>query len=359
MKRQNPGTAKQKKGPKNGASRKASLVDLLRTERFRFAFVFGFSCLGLWALVCVLRPVCAGNLQHTARVLGHVLDAFGFPVHVAGNIVAGGGVSFRIGLECTALSAMALFTCFVSSYKTQAHKKVLGLVMGIPALHLGNVVRLVSIFVVSQHDPRLFEVVHVYMGQVFTIIVIVLSCVVWLRWADRDSPAGPVGKIAGFPARLVLISGCLFLIWMEIHHWYIRLLDLLMIFGFSLFDYRLFVPRENAVYYETFSIVAFVSLVLATKSISRPRKAKGLAAGLGLLVLLHLFHRVNNALMSAFHFMSLVPLDVFLCDIGQYLLPVVLWLTMHYVDRPEKKELEGPSRRSMLLGEMKKRNARL
>jgi exosortase/archaeosortase family protein len=299
--------------------------------------------LGLWALVCALpdsfaKAVC----EHTARILGDVLNAFGYPVSVAGNVVADSGISFQIVLECTALSVVAIFACFVSSYRTQGRKKLLGLAMGIPALYLGNLVRLVSIFVVTRHDPSLFEIIHVYMGQVFTLILVALGCIVWLKWVDRDPSAGPVVRIAGFFARLVVISGCMFLFWMEVHHGYVWLLDRLMIFGFSLFNYQLFIPRETAVYYETFSIVAFTSLVLATGSTSWPSKAKGLAIGLGLFVLLHLFHRTNNALVSAFHFTSLLQLDIFLCDVGQYLLPIVLWVLVAAGRLPRKTKSPDP-----------------
>ena len=49
-------------------------------------------------------------------------------------------------------------------------------------------------------------------------------------------------------------------------------------------------------------------------------------AGLGLFFVLHLFHRIDIALISAFQVASLMRTDIFLCDVGQYLLPVVLLL---------------------------------
>jgi len=212
--------------------------------------------------------------------------------------------------------------------------------MGIPALYMGNLARLASVFIVSRRHPSLFGIVHAYLGQIFTILIVVLACIVRLRWVNRGPAAGLVAKAAGFAARLLLLSGCMFLFWMEVHHWYVRLLDRFMILGFSFFGYRLFVPQETAAYYETFSIPAFAPLVLATGSIGWSRKAKGLALETRLFFLLHLFHRIDNALISAFHFASLFQLDVFLCDIGQYLLPMLLWLAAAILRLPGGKPAE-------------------
>jgi hypothetical protein len=141
--------------------------------------------------------------------------------------------------------------------------------MGIPALYLGNLVRLVAIFMVSRHDRSLFEVVHAYLGQVFTIFMVVLTCILWMKWVDKDeSKRGTIMKPAGFLARFALISLCLFFLWMKVHYWYIRFLDWFIVFSFSLFNYHINLARQTVVYYETFSIVVFASLVLATRSIS-------------------------------------------------------------------------------------------
>jgi fumarate reductase subunit D len=218
--------------------------------------------------------------------------------------------------------------------------------VGVPALYLGNLVRLVSVFVVSQYYPGLFELAHVYLGQVFTMLLLILACILWLKWVDTDSSAGPLHKTAGFLGRFVLISGCMFLFWMEVHHGYIRLIDRLMIFGFSFFGYRVFVPQYAAVYYETFGVVNFTSLVLATRSVKWSTKAKALTLGLCLLSFLHLFHRIDTALLSAFHYTPLFQVDVFLCDIGQYLLPLLLWPAVAYRGLPDRSEPPNSSRPS-------------
>jgi exosortase/archaeosortase family protein len=233
---------------------------------------------------------------------------------------------------------VGLFTCFVSFYPADARRKAIGLAMGVPALYLGNLVRLTGIFMVSRYYPGLFGLVHVYLGQVFTMSQVILSCLLWLKWVNRDPGVGPEGKVTGFLARFALTSVCMFLFWMEVHRWYIRVIDRLMVIGFSFFGYQLFIPQQTAIYYETFSIVTFTSLILATR-VPWVRKGTTLASGLSLFFLLHLFHRINTALMSAFGFNSLVPLDVFLCDIGQFLLPVLLWLAMAFRKEPKPSRI--------------------
>jgi hypothetical protein len=97
-----------------------------------------------------------------------------------------------------------------------------------------------------------------------------------------------------------------------------------MILRFSLFNYNINLLHNTVVYYETFSIVIFTSLVLATRSISWAIKTKALAMGLGFLFFTHLFHRIDNALLVSFNFTAAQTADLTLLLIGQYLLPVLL-----------------------------------
>ena len=126
-----------------------------------------------------------------------------------------------------------------------------------------------------------------------------------MAWMDgqRRTPKSIRPKIVSFLARFALIAGCIFLIWLEIEHGYIRFLDELMLFGFSLFGRRFHPLVKTSVYYETFSIVTFTSVVLATRSTPWTTKAKQLAAGLGFLFFTHLFHRIDNFLV----FCSITP----------------------------------------------------
>jgi len=209
--------------------------------------------------------------------------------------------------------------------------------MGIPVLYLGNLVRLVAIFMAGQHDRQLYEVVHAFWGQIYTIFLVLLSFMLWLKWTEKkETQQGIPMKVAIFLARFAVTSGCLFLVWMNIHHGYIWLLDQFTIPAFSLFNYHFGFTHNTVVYYETFSIVTFTSLVLAARSISWILKIKALAVGLGFLFLTHLFHRIDNALMAYFHFTSAQTIDLTLLVTGQYLLPVLFLI---FLIRRQKQEI--------------------
>jgi exosortase H (IPTLxxWG-CTERM-specific) len=323
---------------------------MMRSTRFRFAATFAFSCIGLYALIHFLPTALTAPINgHTASTLGLVLNALGIPASTAGDTVSEGGLAFMIIPECTPLFTAGLFLSFVAFYPASLREKGTGLLMGVPLLYLGNMARLAATFIISRYDKRFFEVVHVYLGQVFTILLVMLAVVAWLRWLDREPTQSNRIKAAGFLARFALISGCFFLVWIKMHHGYIRFVDQFMILGFSLFDWRLIIPRETAVYYETFNVVTFTSLVLATRSIAWSRKVKGLAAGLGVLFLFHLVHRIDNLLITGFSVIPAIRIDYVVCAVGQYVLPVLMWLMMvrqfprrneHRSSSPQGKTLE-------------------
>ena len=313
-----------------------TLSDLVRSSNFRFVVAFILSCIGLYTVINALPQSFTKQInENTARFLGLLLNAFNIPASTINDTVTEGGLAFKIIPECTPLFPAVLFLSFVVFHPATVRQKAIGLATGISALYIGNLARLALTFMVSRNDRRLFDVVHVYLGQVFTMFLVILACVLWLKWIAREeSKQGMPMKAAAFLNRFVLISCVVFLVWLTVHHWYIRFLDWFMVLGFSLFDYRVGLARETNVYYETFSIVTFTSLILAFRSMSWELKIKGLAAGLGLFFVTHLFHRIDNALIARFNFTAARTADLTLLVIGQYLLPFLLLI---YMIRYQKK----------------------
>ncbi|HUI45111.1 MAG TPA: exosortase/archaeosortase family protein [Nitrospirota bacterium] len=311
--------------------------NMVRSSRFHFAAVFTLTCIAFYAIIQALPPSFIKPInEHTAFILGLVLNALGIHASTANDTVSEGGLAFRLIPECTPIFTVGLFISFVVFYPTTFREKATGLAWVIPALYLGNLVRLVVTFLVSRYDRSLFEVFHVFLGQIFTMLLLILCCILWLRWVDtgvlkREKAMGTARFLASFS----LISAFLFLIWLKVHHEYIRLLDWLMNLGFSLFGRSAGLARGTLVYYETFSIVIVVSLILAARSVPWRRKIPMLGAGLGLLFLIHLFHRIDNALMALYNITAIQPLDLTGLIIGQYVVPVLLLIYLVRLQRQD------------------------
>jgi len=128
--------------------------------------------------------------EHTASTLALFLHAIGIPVSTRGNSVAERELAFKIIPECAWLFMSGLFMSFVVFRLATVLQKATGLAIGIPALYAGNLIRLAATFMVIRCDPGLFDVFHVYLGQVFAMFLVILVCTFWLKLLDKEEQQG-------------------------------------------------------------------------------------------------------------------------------------------------------------------------
>ncbi len=91
-----------------------------------------------------------------------------------------GGVDIREG--CNSVYATIIFLSGVFAFPTGWGKKLLGALLGSLALFAINLVRVVTLYYLSQHDRNLFDEAHLYIWQ-FAIILI--GGLLWLLWYDK------------------------------------------------------------------------------------------------------------------------------------------------------------------------------
>jgi exosortase H (IPTLxxWG-CTERM-specific) len=152
-----------------------TISEIAGSGRFRAIAAFALSCIGFYALILALPQSFTKPInEHTAYVLGLVLNSFGIPALTAGDVVSEKGLAFQIIPECTPIFTAGLFVSFVAFHPASILQKATGLAWGIPALYLGNLFRLAATFAISRYDSRLFDVTHVYLGQVFTKLLVIL-----------------------------------------------------------------------------------------------------------------------------------------------------------------------------------------
>ncbi len=301
-----------------------------RSPLLRFGILFALSCTIIYIVLAALPlDFLAPIDEHTAWSLRQALRTAGMNASIQGSVVSAGGFAVSIIPECTPIFAIGLYLSFVMAYPASAGVKLAGLAAGIPGIWAANLVRLALVFVAGYHYRNLFNAVHVYFGQVFTACVVFAACMIWLNsMPNENGPKHSFPKPAGFLLRFAAVSTVAFFVWLHINPRYMWLVDQCIRFIFSLFGRELVIPRSLGVYYYTFNVVVFASLILATRSAAWRRKAKVFATGLCLIFLVHVCYRACNVLITAYSVLAFAKVTVMLSTAGQYLLPVLFWLAL-------------------------------
>lgn len=90
------------------------------------------------------------------------------------HIISKRGIDMEIIYECTGIYGIIVyFSASISTFWVDKFDKIKGIIIGIIVIFIANIVRLVSLYIISQEYPPAFEYFHTYFWQLFLIIVII------------------------------------------------------------------------------------------------------------------------------------------------------------------------------------------
>ena len=109
------------------------------------------------------------------------------------NVVASGNVirsvtnGFAVSIEagCNGVEATLVLCAAIFAFPAPWRHKLAGLAIGIVAVQLLNIVRVISLFYIGQWDFAVFEWAHQYVWQALIMLDVL---VVWLIWVRRVPP---------------------------------------------------------------------------------------------------------------------------------------------------------------------------
>jgi archaeosortase B (VPXXXP-CTERM-specific) len=81
--------------------------------------------------------------------------------------------------ECTGLFEMLIYIAAVAAFSTSIRKRLLGMAIGIPAIFLFNLARIIFLLLAGAYSKSLFDFMHLYFWQA-TLIIMISS--VWIGW---------------------------------------------------------------------------------------------------------------------------------------------------------------------------------
>jgi exosortase H (IPTLxxWG-CTERM-specific) len=166
------------------------LAELWRRPEARFLVLF-LAVLGSSFTIIALRPVdtalVAPYTAFIARLSGSALRLLGEQATVAGCVVSSPRFAVTIFNGCNGLITSLIFVSGVLAFPARWSAKVIGVVGGLLAIQVINLVRVVSLFYIGIYFPALFNDAHIVIWQ---SVVILAGVALWIAWAELIAAPG-------------------------------------------------------------------------------------------------------------------------------------------------------------------------
>lgn len=167
--------------------------ELWHKPEARFLILF-LLILGMSFIVVALRPVDSAVVTpytaFIARVSGFVLRLLGEDAAVNGCAVSSPRFAVTIYNGCNGLITSLIFMAGVLAFPARWSAKLIGVLGGLIAIQLINLVRIVSLFYIGVFLPQHFNDAHIFIWQ---SLVILFGISLWIVWAHlfalpKESP---------------------------------------------------------------------------------------------------------------------------------------------------------------------------
>jgi exosortase H (IPTLxxWG-CTERM-specific) len=126
----------------------------------------------------VIVPFTAG----IAKASGAVLDLIGQNVTMQGTVIRNAKFAVNIKNGCNGVEAMLIFLAAVLAFPAPWRSRLAGLTLGIVAIQIVNLIRVVALFLTGVYFPKLFDTSHTVIWQT---VVILFGVLLWIFWANR------------------------------------------------------------------------------------------------------------------------------------------------------------------------------
>jgi len=137
--------------------------------------------LALFSSSWVVRSIHAPMSRLVAVVSATLLTPFG-QVSLSGTDLELDGYRAAIVEACNGVLPIYIFLAAIVAFPSRWSEKLKGMLIGIPAILLINVVRVVSLMILGAHNPDIVERVHI---DVWQTAIVVLALGIWIFWAER------------------------------------------------------------------------------------------------------------------------------------------------------------------------------
>jgi len=152
--------------------------------------MFG-ALMALFYLV-ILTPVfdrmLYSYLAANAWAANRILNWLGQETAVSEITIRSARFAITVRRGCDAVEPSWFFCAALLAFPASWSRKVLGIFVGALLLQLLNLIRIVSLYFIGLHYPRVFSTAHVEIWPAVFIVVAISLWVGWIGWSKRSAP---------------------------------------------------------------------------------------------------------------------------------------------------------------------------
>ena len=129
-----------------------------------------------------------------AAISTWIVTLFDGNVVATGKVMRSGTNGFAVSIEagCNGVEATLVLLAAMLAFPAPWKHKAVGLVVGVVAVQLLNILRVISLFYLGQWNYDVFEWAHLYVWQALIMLDVLVVWLIWVRRVPRiDVPGGP------------------------------------------------------------------------------------------------------------------------------------------------------------------------
>jgi exosortase H (IPTLxxWG-CTERM-specific) len=161
----------------------------------RFFFTF-LALLAVLFGVEMLGPVQQAVVQPwtglVARACAAVMAAFDADVFSHGRVLGSRSTGFGVSIEagCNGVEAALILIAAVVAFPAGWKLRLAGIALGVLAIQVANLLRIVSLYYLGQWNMAVFEFAHLYVWQALIMLDVLVVWLLWVSAVARRSGAG-------------------------------------------------------------------------------------------------------------------------------------------------------------------------
>ena len=125
--------------------------------------------------------------QFLADFSGGLMQAFDGKVVVQGSDIRNSQTGYAVSIKsgCNGVEAAMILAAAILAYPAPWLKKLLGMVVGVLAIQVLNIVRIISLYYLGAWSQKALDIAHLYVWPGLIILDALVIFLLWIHWLGR------------------------------------------------------------------------------------------------------------------------------------------------------------------------------